>query len=164
MSWHRPSARIAKVEHFADRVRLHCRVQEAPNEPVAPASLWSHPTQGNSAYDLHRIHSRNESSFVFETFDIEKREPPKQGDTLYLQSHWLPEAMKAALDRMAIWEHRMYPGEVGDHHHCLFTWETISSYSGAKDGYWAERYGWITTQAYEDFIVNDIYHLRASDA
>jgi hypothetical protein len=72
--------------------------------------------------------------------------------------------MRAALDQTAIWERRVYPGEVGDHDHCLFTWETISSYAGAKEGYWTEKYGWITTQAYEDFIIKDIYHLRASDA
>jgi hypothetical protein len=164
MPWHRPSALVENLEHLVDRVRLHCRVQEVPTEPVAPASLWSHPTQGYSAYDLHHVHSRSESSYVFETFDIETRNPTKIGETLYLQSHWLPEAMRAALDQKAIWHLRVYPGEVEDHHHCLFTWETISSYSGAKEGYWAVQYGWITTQAYEDFIVNDIYHIRASDA
>ncbi len=159
MHWQRPATILISLEHLSDRVRLRCRIEGVLPEPIAPASLWSHPIEGASMYDLHRVAGRSESTTTFETFRIEKRPPPLVGTTLYLQSHWLPEAMEAATDRKATWEHRVHPDD-GDHHHCLFTWEAISSYGSTKDGYWSDQYGWITTQAYLDFILNDVYQLR----
>lgn len=67
--------------------------------------------------------------------------------------------MKAALDTAAVWDYRVYPDD-GNHDHCVFTWETISKSTEVKDGYWCEPYGWIAKQAYDDFIVRDVYHLR----
>lgn len=84
MSWHRPSILVERLQRLSDRVRLYCRITGFPTEPVAPASLWSHPTEGISIYDLHRIYKRNELAYVFETFSFETRNPPTEGSTLYL--------------------------------------------------------------------------------
>jgi len=129
--------------------------------PVAPASFWSDPTEGVPIFDVHRAQSESGLFFTFETFSTDVSSVPREGDTLYLQSHWLPSAMQAALDTSATWKYSAYPDN-GEHAHCEFTWETISSYSVVKAGYYSEKYGWITERAYFDFIVNDIYRLRTS--
>jgi hypothetical protein len=131
-----------------------------PIEPVAPGSLWSHPTKGSSLFNVHRVWARDQLSFVFETFGAEADNPPEQGSIVYFQSHWLPLAMEAVLDTSVSWERRVYPDN-GDHDHCTFTWETIASYAENKSGYWSKKYHWITERAYRDFIINDIYHLRS---
>ena len=86
---------------------------------------------------------------------------PRPGDVLFYRAWWVPKAMDAALDKEAKWTRKNYPDN-GDHDHCLFTWETISAYEGSREGYWSEKYGWITVKAYDDVIANDLYRLRAS--
>jgi len=70
--------------------------------------------------------------------------------------------MVAALDADAQWEHLVYPND-GTHEHCLFTWQTISAYTGATSSHWSAEHGWINEQAYNEFIVKDIYRLREPD-
>jgi hypothetical protein len=68
--------------------------------------------------------------------------------------------MEAALDQNAVWEYMTYPDN-GNHEHCLFTWTTIAAYVDYdRTGYWCGKYGWITEKSYQDFIRDDIYHLR----
>jgi hypothetical protein len=67
--------------------------------------------------------------------------------------------MEAALDAATVWEHREYPDD-GSHDHCLFTWETIAAYAENRVGWYSEKHGWVTAKAYQDFIANDVYHLR----
>ena len=158
--WKRPAVAVANVVHLPDRVRMLCRLAEEPSPPVAPAGLWSDATKGTALFDVHRVQSRNGLVFVFETFGSEIENAPKEGATVFLQSHWLPSAMTAALDVTAVWEHRVYPDD-GEHDHCAFTWETISSYTEVRAGYWCKEHGWVTEQAYFDFIENDTYRLRS---
>lgn len=68
--------------------------------------------------------------------------------------------MRAALDLGADWKRLAYPDD-GTHEHCLFTWTTISSYEGERAGYFSPKHGWITDRSYAEFIVRDIYRLRA---
>ena len=72
--------------------------------------------------------------------------------------------MAAALDIDAVWIRKEYPDD-GTHEHCIFTWETMSAYSGVSTGWWSQEHGWVTDAAYENHIKNDIYRLRGrSDA
>ena len=61
----------------------------------------------------------------------------------------------------ATWKHVDYPND-GSHEHCLFSWQTNASYAPARSAYFSEQHGWITEQAYREFIEEDVYHLRGS--
>ncbi|MBK8812700.1 MAG: hypothetical protein IPN69_18485 [Acidobacteria bacterium] len=88
---------------------------------------------------------------------------PKVGEVFSYRGWWLPEAMEAALDVGLKWEKKKCPDN-GNHEHCLFSWEAIASYAECSEGYFSEKYGWITCDSYEKFIKGDIYHLRDKNA
>ena len=96
--------------------------------------------------------------YTFETFNS-THPVPKVGDVFSYRGWWLPEAMEAALDNSEKWVKRKYPDN-GGHEHCLFSWETIASYAENNEGYYSDKYGWITCDSYEKFIEGDVYHLR----
>ena len=64
--------------------------------------------------------------------------------------------MEAALDTGEKWVRMQYPDN-GDHAHGLFSWEAIASYAECNEGYFSEKYGWITCESYENFIEGDFY-------
>lgn len=128
------------------------------SKPVVPSGLYLDPSSGEEVFELHNIIDCKDLTFTFETYNS-KFELPAVNKVFFYRGWWFPEAMEAVLDTEEKWEHRIFPDN-GNHEHCLFTWETIASYSDEKDGRWSSKYGWITNQCYKDFIVNDIYRVR----
>jgi len=130
--------------------------------PLAPAGLYSKSMSGQAQFQLHKLISHEGELLRFETYGEPPASLPTPGQVLFYRPWWMPKALQAVLDVDAKWTRKNYP-ENGEHSHCLFTWETISSYSGEQEGYWSEKYGWTTVTAYEDFIAKDIYRLRTRD-
>jgi hypothetical protein len=95
---------------------------------------------------------------TFETYNTSLA-PPKLGERYTFRSWWTAQAAEAVLDRSARWVEQVYPGK-DEHDHCLLTWEAI--YSGQVGRFCAEH-GWITNEAYGNFIEGDPYRLRASN-
>jgi hypothetical protein len=58
------------------------------------------------------------------------------------------------------WHRRTY-NKPGDHTHCLPTWKTIDRGTTA---YQVDDAGWITVDAYEKYIRDDILRLRRAIA
>ncbi len=130
------------------------------SEPVAPAGLYIDPKSGNESFQLHKLIGCEDLVFHFETYNS-NHPLPNIGEVFSYRGWWLPEAMEAALDTEAVWEHRTYPDN-GGHDHCLFTWKELSSCSPENAGWWSESYGWVTEKAYADYILKDVYNLRAT--
>lgn len=160
MAYVEPKLEVVEALQSGDVVRIVGRFDRLTSPPLAPAGLYTDPKSASERYALHRAVAQQGQLATFETYGPQSRPLPRPGDVLFYRPWWVPEAMDAALDTTASWIRKRYPDN-GDHDHCLFTWETISSYEGNREGYWSEKYGWITVEAYENFIAKDIYRLRS---
>lgn len=154
-----PVVEILKAELFSGGSRITCRFNKPYSEPVAPGGLYTECDASSASFVVHRAIASQGEEVTFETFGVESQCLPPVGASFFFRAWWIRPAMDTALDTAAVWDHRTYPDN-GDHHHCLFTWETIAAHAEQKAGWWSAKYGWITEKAYQDFIVNDRYHLR----
>ena len=162
MKYREPKGKIVGVSEEGGTSRLTIEFDRMDSGPVAPAGLYTDPSSGEERFQLHRVAQREGLVYTFETFH--RPQPlPREGEVFFYRGWWLQEAMDAALDMSANWVRKNYPDN-GDHAHCLFTWETIASYADCSEGYFSEKYGWITVEAYNKFINGDIYHLRDKTA
>ena len=154
-----PTATILDVRISSDVVRVQIEFDRLPSAPIAPTALHRIAASKEPClFELHRLVRECGLICSFETYG-ENLAPPATGTTYVLRSWWNTEAMDAALDVRATWISRAYPND-GTHAHCIFTWETISTYCGESTGWWSEDHGWITSAAYRDHIEHDIYKLR----
>lgn len=124
--------------------------------PIAPASLWQLDSDV-SVFPLHQLVGREGLRLVFETYGRTVQAPPV-GITYEFCSWWLPNAMDAVRDSSAKWERQTYPDD--GHAHCLLTYETIAAYADHKEGY-RSSHGWITVDAYREFIEQDPLRVRS---
>jgi hypothetical protein len=138
--------------------RFVCRFSEQYMDPVAPGALYDQPGSSDAQFLVHKLVKQDGLLHTFETFE-EGSKPPPVGQQFYYRGWWVRAAMRAALDASTHWERKVYPDN-GSHDHCLFSWEAIGAGESHNMAYFSEVHGWITEQAYEDFIVRDIYHLR----
>ncbi len=137
---------------------MRVQLDRVPFPPVAPAALYKASKSNEPDFQLHRLESEAGLICGFETFGS-TLPLPNIGETYFFRSWWTPNAMAAALDTDAVWKRKDYPDN-GSHEHCIFTWETMSAYSGISTGWWSEAHGWVTNAAYEDHIKGDKYRLR----
>ncbi len=154
-----PTVEILSVVPLPDGQRITCRFSRPYGEPVAPGGLYVDPRSGQESFAVHRAVSRTGNQVTFESFGPAATSAPAPGSSFFYRGWWVKAAMAAALDTSAHWRHLVYPND-GTPQHCLFTWQTISSYIGLASGYWSAEHNWITEQAYNEFIVKDIYRLR----
>jgi hypothetical protein len=153
-----PLVEVNAAEKTDRGFRTVCRFSEPYLDPVAPGALYDKPSSGNAQFLIHRLTKRDGLTITFDTFGVGDS-PPPVGRQFYYRAWWRYQAMDAALDVATRWTRLAYPDD-GTHEHCLFTWKAISSHTGQRIGYCSQKYGWITEQAYMDFIVRDIYRLR----
>ena len=157
MTYVEPKAEILEATQNSGVARIVARFDRMDSGPVAPAGLYVDPKSGNERFQLHKLISQDQMIFTFETYDS-SHTLPKPGEVYSYRGWWLPEAMEAVLDIKAQWTREKYPDN-GNHEHCLLTWETIAAYAENNEGYHS-RHGWITVNAYNRFIRDDIYRLR----
>ncbi len=162
MSHLEPKGKVISVSERDAISRLVVAFDRMDIRPVAPAGLYVDPKSGNERFQLHRVVGNEGLSYTFEAFD--RTHPlPRVGDVFSYRRWWLPKAMEAALDIDEKWVKQRYPDN-GSHEHCLFSWDTIASYVECNEGYFSEKYGWITSESYGNFVQGDIYHLRDHSA
>jgi hypothetical protein len=124
--------------------------------PIAPASLRSRDYDV-TLFDFHQLIRRDGIQLTFETYGAST--PPPPVDTKHpFCSWWTSRAMAAVGDLAAKWDLRPYPGD--GHDHCLLTWTKFSAIGEEADGYFNDEYGWITKEAFRDFIAEDRLRIR----
>lgn len=158
MPYVEPRGTILEATFVEDVACLTVTFDRMDEGPVAPGGLYVDPKSSEERFQLHKQVEQLGLTFKFETYEPQQA-LPSVGQTLSYRGWWLPEAMDAALDTEADWQHNAFPDN-GDHEHCLFTWATITSSVDEGFAWWSEKHGWISEQAYEDYIVNDKYRLR----
>jgi hypothetical protein len=160
-----PSAIILDVAADADvaTVAIDISQEDYLTYPVAPASLRNteadllRPGTDGCLFELHQLIAREGTRLVFETY-LATQSLPSVGGEYSFGSWWNHWAMDAVRDLSANWKRFIYP-ENGNHDHCLFTWETISSTTGQLEGYHSQH-GWITLASYEEYIERDRFRIR----
>jgi hypothetical protein len=124
-----------------------------PLDPVAPATLW---TEGNErVLDLHRLLRLHGELAVFESYDLDSG-VPGPGGPHRMFAWWTPDEYKAATDPNVGWRQRIFD-KPGEHTHCLLTWEAIDH---GTEAYQIDDAGWVTTDAYEKYVRDDVLRLR----
>jgi hypothetical protein len=154
-----PTATVLAVELSRDvaTVTIEISREDYLGYPIAPADLRQLDTHA-SVFPLHQLIGREGPRLVFETHRP-AFPAPQVARTYEFCSWWIPNAMDAVRDMSAKWERLTYPGE-GDHDHCLLTYETIAACANHKEGY-RSSYGWITVEAYCEFIERDSLRVRS---
>jgi hypothetical protein len=149
-------ATIIRASHSGDETTTELRLESDrwPFDPLAPATLWTNDNQ--PVIELHRLPRSDGRVAVFESYD-ESGELPQPGGPYRMYSWWNPDQRHAVTDTTLEWHRRTY-NKPGDHTHCILTFEEIDD---AGEGYQLEHYGgWISVDAYEKYIRDDVLRLR----
>jgi hypothetical protein len=124
-----------------------------PLDPVAPASVWTDDNQ--LVVELHKLLHLDEDVAIFESYALTSR-TPAIGGPYRMFSWWSPDQFRAATDPLVEWRKGVY--DRGDHTHCLLTWATI--YDGEAAYQEGSNMEWITVDAFEKYIRDDVLRLR----
>jgi hypothetical protein len=152
-----PIAKIIQSCQSGEISFVVLELDKCVSEPLAPAGLYSTSNISEERFQLHKFIQKEKNQYHFETYQS-AMSLPSPGGIYWFRAWWDRETVKAALDITIVWNREYYPDN-GDHDHCLFTWERIAAHSENRIGYHS-RYGWITVEAYNKIIRDDIYRLR----
>jgi hypothetical protein len=147
---------ITSAERSGDVTTTELRLDsgEWPFDPLAPATLWA--ARDEPVTEVHKLLRLNGADAVFESYDLEG-EVPQPGGPYRMYSWFTPDQYKALTDTEAEW-HRATYDKPSDHTHCILTWEGIDD---GDDGYVVEPGGgWVSVDAYEKYIRDDLLRLR----
>jgi hypothetical protein len=134
-----------------------------PDEMDGPA--WLLPIEsplgaaaGPASPELHKLiaSDASEHTLSYETYGVPVPLPECPGGPYELRHWWLPGAVAAVTNTTLRWERRAYDVE-DDDELCLFTWERIEP----GDFAYESDAGWITEEAYGEFIARDRLRLRS---
>jgi hypothetical protein len=154
-----PQVTVREVTARGDATCVTLEFSRAPDSPpIAPGALYRPPDLSHWVFEVHQLSARMGSILTLETYNT-LLAPPQIGEQYTFRSWWTKQAAEAVLDRSARWVERVYPGK-DEHDHCLLTWDAI--YSG-QVGRFSDAHGWITSDAYRQFIENDPYRVRANN-
>lgn len=127
-------------------------------EPLAPGMLYLQDADQTIVFELHRTVSVDGSSVVFESF----RDAVSGGwqmPVVGARYHWrgwiIPDAWDAIQSNLDVWQMQAV---TNDHEHCIITWETILQ--GDQGYYNSVLKEWISIDAFQKFMRDDIYRLR----
>jgi hypothetical protein len=153
-----PTAKVLKAAILGDTatVEVEISLETYLTFPIAPADLRETDSH-RMVFPFHGLIAREGEKSTFETYRPVLPVPPV-GSTYTFCSWWIQQAMLAVIDTSCAWKFLAYPDN-GSHDHCLITWDTISAYTGERHAYHS-RHGWITVQAYREFIEQDVLRLR----
>lgn len=127
------------------------------NQAHAPAALYDLETERVKAFPLHKLVGVDADVWTFRTY--EQGMPVEQiiGQSYVFRPWWSQSAWELSRDSSRVWTKKALPDD-GSHEHCEFTYVHIpnddSTMSYESDGIW------ITSEAYERFIIGDEYHCR----
>ena len=115
--------------------------------------MWTDEDQ--PVVELHKLLRLDGDAAMFEGYDLASS-APEPGGPYRVFSWWNPDQFRAATDPDVEWRKGTY--DKGDHTHCLLTWDAIdhgeTAYQAGPDA------GWITIDAYEKYIRDDVLRLR----
>jgi hypothetical protein len=156
---HQPGVSILQCSRVDDVVTTELCLKEGswPAAPLAPATVWGGEDDRERVIDLHRLVSLREDAATFESYGIGEVQVSSGDEVRHaFYSWWTPEQLEVARDRGLAWRRRAYDG--ADHDHCLLTWQKIQP----RDVAYVSEAGWLSVEAYEQFIRDDRLRLRRS--
>jgi hypothetical protein len=148
---------IVRASREGDVTTTELWLQEGawPSAPLAPATVWSGDVDRLLLIELHRLVDLEGASARFESYELETALPPIGGPHSFF-AWWTPEQLAAAIDPSLEWQPVQY--YESDHGHCRLTWKEIEP----GDPVYVSDAGWITVEAYERYIRDDVLRVRAA--
>lgn len=155
MTYRPTQVNVVRMHRVGDVVTTELRLAEGRwPSPLAPATLWDEEGDASSSLmEFHHLVSVGDEFAEFESYEATNVELTRPGP-YGLISWWTPEQLAAAEDTSLTWAAKPYDGK--DHDHCLLTWKTINP----RDRAYVSGAGWITVEAYEEFIRGGRLRLR----
>ena len=135
---------------------------EPPSAAIAPASLVDDSTDWVAVIELHHLIGKAGSRLSFETYGPVEHEPVV-GREYTLQSWWSQGALDLVTDMNRVWTREAYPPGGDDCVYCPLTYSWFGrgeSDDSVMEGY-RSRDVWITVDAYERFIRDDLLRIRS---
>jgi hypothetical protein len=150
---------IVGASAVGDVTTTELRLDEGkwPSEPLAPANVWNDESAPSVlVMELHRLVSTRGTTAIFESYGIERLPPP--GGPYAMYAWFRPEQLAVVQDSGLRWRRRQYDG-ADDDYDCLLTWARINP----GDAAYESDAGWISVDAYERLIRDDLLRLRELD-
>lgn len=158
MTYQPTQVNVVRIDRVGDVTTTELRLAEGswPGAPLAPATLWE-GEQGvrSRVMDLHHLVSADDESAVFESYEAPEVGLARTGP-YSLISWFRPDQFAAVQDTSLEWAEKPYDGK-DDDETCLLTWKTIMP----GDLAYVSDAGWISVEAYDEFIRDDRLRLRA---
>ncbi len=158
MTYKEPVAEVVDIARQRDVTTTVLKVLgELPSAPLYPAALYHQSDPSREALQLHKLVGTARNVLTFQSYDVGPT-LPSPGQRFIFRCWWSRDALELVLNTDLTWTLQEYPDD-GSHSHCPLTYETISAYTGHRDGY---RSGdtWITVEAYDRFIRDDVLRIR----
>jgi hypothetical protein len=154
-----PSAEVVHAAKAGDVATVTVEISRGDylSYPIAPADPRQRQTN-DSVWHVHQLIDRRGTRLVFETYATQVQLPPI-GSLFDFCSWWLPDAMDAVRDTSVTWELVTSPDDSCNR--CLLTYETIAV-GFDHDVAYRSKYGWITVDAYREFIERDALRVRSN--
>ena len=115
--------------------------------------MWRDDPQWVRVIDLHRLVTLDGAVATFESYGLAVPLPNPGGPYSFI-SWWTPAQLEVAVDGSLDWQLQEY--RESDHDHCRLTWTKILPCEAA----YRSEDGWVTPDAYERFIRDDVLRLR----
>jgi len=157
MAYTEPVAEVISVRQEGDVATVALKICRQLHAPIAPAGLYDQLNPAREIFQLHKLIEESKRKIIFETYNSDKL-LPAVGEKFIFRSWWILDALEAVQDTKVKWVRKPYPDN-GGHDHCMLTWADISTDAENREGYHS-KYGWITVEAYDKFIKQDVLRLR----
>jgi hypothetical protein len=163
MTYTQPIGEIVELIMDGQRITTVVRSSRPLAAPVAPAGLYELSEPSQLVLELHKLIRSEEDLFTFETYQSTFSDAVT-GSSYIIQSWWTDEAFDIVKDTTRQWRRARYPGTERDCVRCLLTYKHFGA-QGERDvrteGYVSGDV-WITIEAYERFIAQDVLRIRST--
>ncbi len=159
--WEAPIAEILGFRREGDTTTTEAFVSRPLGDPIAPAGLYAQD-ESRIVMELHKAVAVSGRRVTFESY--ETNDEVRVGASYELRQMWDSSAFELVTNLGLVWSRETYPGDGSACDSCPLTYVWFGRDRGdgaATEGYRSGR-AWITVDAYERYIRDDILRVRAT--
>jgi hypothetical protein len=161
MKYSHPLATIISCNRKRFVIRTRIKIERLESKDIAPASLWCgdppHETDAISVFSLHRLISRKEMTFEFETYEMHEPQSTLllQGSIYRFVKWWNPDQLSLAkIDPSKLNKYIFAPNSPEDHDHCYLCWKVICEHDGNDHEAYTNGRDSVCIKCFEKYIIS----------